>query len=292
MYARDCPEVRPRQQSTLPPAGCTATAQRTESTLVTGMECDNSRSNNYKASLDTEPTFDLYSKVAIINQSFSVPCLIDSGSTACLLREDAARQMEIQWDSTDAVICGFGEHASTAVSGRTKMDFQIDDAKLNNVPVYIVPNNSTTHKLIIGRPWSGSDQIAFVKYGNKLKFFNTNKFPCTEISPDALGKPPETLRVLQDTVLAPRSETVVTAMVADVVIDVPLKNALEKEVVVHTNQLLARRVTLGRQPLPDEQTTTRPLLLSDIPLPDALNENEREELMAMLNCYRCCFALN
>lgn len=90
------------------------------------------------------------------------------------MKESVGRRLGISWTNNDSTIMGFGANAETMAIGKAELNFQVDEATLDNVDVYIV---SHPVDLLIGRPWCEAPEISYVKYENTLTYYNTIAFP-------------------------------------------------------------------------------------------------------------------
>lgn len=104
----------------------------------------------------------LHEKLAKVNGIIPMLCLIDSGSSLCLLREKAAKSSAIQWTNNTPVIYGFGGQAITKVLDSVNVSVKIDEAVLGDFPVFIVPDDNCSTDFIIGRPWCESPRVACI----------------------------------------------------------------------------------------------------------------------------------
>lgn len=107
----------------------------------------------------------LHKKLAKVNGTIVMQCLVDSRSSLCLLHESAAKNSAIQWINNTAVIYGFGAQAITKVLDSVNVSVKIDEAVLDGVPVFIVPDDSYSRDFIIRCPWCELLRIAYIKYG-------------------------------------------------------------------------------------------------------------------------------
>lgn len=109
---------------------------------------------------------ELHEKTARLSHSHEVRCLVDSGSSMCLLREATARKLQLEWETDNTVIVGFGSDARTQVVGKPTVHIEIDNASLRDVPVFITQDHACKRDLIIRRPWCENSAVAFVKFNN------------------------------------------------------------------------------------------------------------------------------
>lgn len=92
------------------------------------------------------------------------------------MKESVGRRLGISWTNNDSTM-GFGANAETIAIGKAVLNLQVDEATLDNVDVYIVPDVSHPVDLLIGRPWCEAPEISYVKYENTLTYYNTIAFP-------------------------------------------------------------------------------------------------------------------
>lgn len=81
--------------------------------------------------------------------------------------------MGLKWTQDCSSITGFGVNAETVTVGKTVLSLKIDEANLDNVDVYIMPDASHPLDFLIGRPWCEAPEISYVKYDNTLTYYNT-----------------------------------------------------------------------------------------------------------------------
>lgn len=158
---------------------CTETPQTTSESALYATEKPPCTDNNYNGD---NPDQILHEKLATINHTIKLKCLVDSGSSVCLMKESIARQHELKRKEDDSSIMGFGANAITGVIGKMTVTAQVDEAVLDDIVVYVVPDCSLPREFLLGRPWCESPEIAFIKYNKALKFYNTTAFPFSEIN--------------------------------------------------------------------------------------------------------------
>lgn len=206
----------------------------------------------------------LRKKLAKVNGTIVMPCLIESGSSSCLLRESAAKSSAIQWTNHTAVIYGFGAQAITNVLGKANVSLKIDEAVLDDVPVFIVPDDSCSRDFIIGRPWCESPRVAYIKYGNNLKFYHTNEFPFVDTDTSVLGVPSSKLVVENPVTLRAHQVALVDAKLGGMSVRVPICNPMPEEEALKANQMFARRSALVSSPTSEQLPFSRDLTYDDI----------------------------
>lgn len=158
--------------------------------------------------------------------------------------------------------------------------------------LYIVPDASSPHDFLIGRPWCEAPEISYIKYNRTLTFYNTTAFPfsVSDVVPAASGM--DRLTVRDTTRLEPRHVTLVTAMVNGHAVQVPVGNCTDEDVVVQANQVLAMRAVVKTVSHNDDAPFEQPLTYEHIQRPEMLTTVQQSELIDLLNKYRQCFALS
>jgi len=68
------------------------------------------------------------------------------------MKESVGCRLGISWTNNDSTIRGFGANAETIAIGKAVLNLQVDEATLDNVDVYIVPDVSHPVDILIGRP--------------------------------------------------------------------------------------------------------------------------------------------
>lgn len=287
---RDCPEPRRTSvSSTSRPVNSTNTATPNNGQIGAG-----STVNTVDTSTNIPNTNIIHDKTVRINDKFEIKCLIDSGSSSCLIRESVAKNNNLTWEKNNTVICGFGASAVTTVVGKTTLQFMIDEARLDNVDTFVVPDNSMSRDAIIGRPWCESPSIAFVKYGNILTFYNKGSFPFASMDTQVLNDATDAKKVIncERKIVPAHHSTFITTTVGEVVVEVPVHNPSDNDLILEANQTIARRANYCFAQPKTEQPYMRPLTFDDIQCPVTLNLDEQRELLDILNEYRQCFALS
>ncbi|CAI6370258.1 unnamed protein product [Macrosiphum euphorbiae] len=234
----------------------------------------------------------LHEKQVYLNGVHAMTGLIDSGSSVCILRESAGRRCGLIWEPDNTTIVGFGANAQTTTIGKTVVSLSIDEATLAAAVIYIVPDTSHQLDLLIGRPWCEAPEISYIKHGDSLTYYNTISFPFTQAASNESCSAEGALVVCDTKRIEANCVDVVTAMVNEVQIQVPVKNDSEHAVEVQANDILARRAVVAQFPQVKAEPLNRPLTYDDIRKPECLNTEQQTELLNLVNEYRSCFALN
>lgn len=105
-------------------------------------------------------------------------CFIDSGLSLNIMRESTAKCIGLKLTPDDTVVCGFGINATTKVLDKTTTAHgSIDKATINELIIYVVPDEAKPRECLFGRQLCGSSNIAFVKYKDKLEYYNITEYP-------------------------------------------------------------------------------------------------------------------
>ncbi|GBN21820.1 hypothetical protein AVEN_154341-1 [Araneus ventricosus] len=104
-------------------------------------------------------------KKAKINNCDNVQALIDTGSSCCLLKISVAQKLKLKFERAFNKIYGFGNQKMPALTsiGRIKADIEVDSVKAENISMYVVPDDTQSVYLIIGRTWLDLPHIAYTK---------------------------------------------------------------------------------------------------------------------------------
>lgn len=206
----------------------------------------------------------LHNKQVTINSNHEVEGVIDSGSSICIMSESAGRRCKLNWIPDNTVIKVFGTNSETTTVGKTVVSMSIHEATLTSIEVYVVPESSHQHDLLVGRPWCEAPEVSFVKHGNNLAYYNTIAFPFNATSPFD-DRPVEGALTVRHTTLIRSNETVlVTALVNGSEVQVPVMNNLREPVEVKANDILARREIVVQSSLMATETKIRQLTFKDI----------------------------
>jgi len=132
--------------------------------------------------------------------------------------------------------------------GKAVLNFQVDEATLDNVDVYMLLDVSHQVDLLIGRAWCDAPEISYVKYENTLTYYNTIAF--LFITTSATSNDSTTDRLLSREIkrLEAQKITLVTAMVSGREIQVPVRNQTEQEIEIRANEVIARRISFVQAP--------------------------------------------
>lgn len=231
----------------------------------------------------------LHEKEIVINGNNKLMCLIDSGSSLNIMRESTAKRMGLKWTPDDTVVCGFGVNANTKVLGKTTARINIDKATIDDLTIYVVPDEAHPRECLFGRQLCESTDIAFVKYKDKLEYYNITEFPFAN-SPEFTDSQASCELTVNGTVELPaRHVTMVDAHLADRQVQVPVRNDTIQSHTLKDGHVLARSVDQAGK----NNTLvpySRPITYNDIERPSLLNEYEQNELIDLINDYRTCFA--
>lgn len=144
---------------------------------------DNSSSSRKALHLITYPATELaplHEKEVIINDKYKLVCLIDSGSSLNIMKKSTAERLDLQWTPNSTIVHGFGVNATTQVLGKATIQIKIDKETVEELIVHIVPDESHPRECLLGRQLCESSDIAFVKYKDRLEYYNNNEFPFSE----------------------------------------------------------------------------------------------------------------
>lgn len=209
----------------------------------------------------------------------------------CILKESVSRRLGLKWIQDSLSIIGFGVNAETVILGKAVLNLKIDEANLDNVDVYIVPDSSHPLELIIGPSWCEAPKISYVKYENTITYYNTVSFPYpTESSEN--GEPlADRLMTCEGKQIEAKKITMITAVVSGEKVQVPVRNPTDFPIEVQAIALLARRAAVVRTSQSIPELLYRPLTYNDIKRPESLTVAQQAELLDILNEYRTYFAL-
>ncbi|GBN50251.1 hypothetical protein AVEN_56861-1 [Araneus ventricosus] len=109
-------------------------------------------------------------KKAKINNCDDVQALIDTGSSCCLLKISVAQKLKLKFERAANKIYGFGNQKMPALTsiGRIKADIEVDNVKVENISIYVVPDDAQSVDLIIERTWLDLPHIAYTKIGERV----------------------------------------------------------------------------------------------------------------------------
>ncbi|GBM10959.1 hypothetical protein AVEN_171441-1 [Araneus ventricosus] len=109
-------------------------------------------------------------KKAKINNCDNVQALTDTGSSCCLLKISVAQKLKLKFERAVSKIYGFGNQKMPALTSirRIKADIEVDNVKVENISIYVVPDDAASVDLIIGRTWLDLPHIAYTKIGKRV----------------------------------------------------------------------------------------------------------------------------
>ncbi|GBL99176.1 hypothetical protein AVEN_140648-1 [Araneus ventricosus] len=109
-------------------------------------------------------------KKAKINNCDNMQALIDTESSCCLLRISVAQKLKLKFERAVNKIYGFGNQKMPALTsiGRIKANIEVDNVKVENISIYVVPDDAQSVDLIIGRTWLDLPHIAYTKIGERV----------------------------------------------------------------------------------------------------------------------------
>ncbi|GBL86778.1 hypothetical protein AVEN_96018-1 [Araneus ventricosus] len=111
-----------------------------------------------------------YSKEAKLNNCDNMQALIDTESSCCLLKISVVQKLKLRLESAVNKIYGFWNEKKFALTsiGRIKADIEVDNVKAENIRIYVVPDDSHSFNLIIGRTWVDLPHFAYTKMGKRI----------------------------------------------------------------------------------------------------------------------------
>ncbi|XP_077514701.1 uncharacterized protein LOC144125308 [Amblyomma americanum] len=146
--SRDCPEERHEMKCLR--CGKSGHTQR---------HCSMSQSNETNTVTDTERKIapGALLKQAMLNGTTTLVGMIDNGSSGCLLRASAAARCGARLTKDATALYGFGSQGtpSARAIGKCYTDLEINGVKGENVPFLVVPDDTLTVDLLVGRTREG-----------------------------------------------------------------------------------------------------------------------------------------
>jgi transposase InsO family protein len=249
---------------------------------------------------------------------------IDFGSTCVTLRESAAHQLSLQPSEKSSLpIKGFGGKVVYTL-GEVVIQLTVDNI-VRDVTAHVVPDWSQDVDILIGHPFTESASVVVVKDNNSLRFFQ--RLCAMEVNPvkkvalhpvtDVWVPPNHAANILVRPGGAYSGEVMVDAgvrskegqehLIPRTVIRVahnqpcylPVINLADRDLIISSKRVIARATPC----FPDSENeavgglrVNRTKTVERQPLPEAdiqigvVNEDERRQLIKLLNEYRDCFA--
>ncbi|KAK8775719.1 hypothetical protein V5799_030936, partial [Amblyomma americanum] len=163
--SRDCPEERHEMKCLR--CGKSGHTQR---------HCSMSQSNETNTVTDTERKIapGALLKQAMLNGTTTLVGMIDNGSSGCLLRASAAARCGARLTKDATALYGFGSQGtpSARAIGKCYTDLEIDGVKGENVPFLVVPDDTLTVDLLVGRTYTELPYVAYARLGGCLRFWH------------------------------------------------------------------------------------------------------------------------
>ncbi|GBL84540.1 hypothetical protein AVEN_204294-1 [Araneus ventricosus] len=85
-------------------------------------------------------------------------------------KEEVAQKLNLKLERAENKMYGFGNQKMPALTsiGRIKADIEVDNVKAERISIYVVPDDTKTVDLIIGRTWLDLPHIANTKIGKEF----------------------------------------------------------------------------------------------------------------------------
>jgi hypothetical protein len=134
--------------------------------------------NAVSSSMANKITFE---KPVLVNDTYALSGLVDSGSTCSIIRKSAAAVCQLQPTETTTELYGFGsEGVGTKTLGKCNVKVEVDGIILI-VPLYATNDASLSHDLLIGNSFLDHKEVAFVKLGDKFHIGKADQEPFVSI---------------------------------------------------------------------------------------------------------------
>ncbi|KAL1467555.1 hypothetical protein MTO96_042089 [Rhipicephalus appendiculatus] len=118
-------------------------------------------------------------KEVIFNDDFALVGLIDTGSSACLLRASAAARCGIEMVQEPTPLYAFSSKnvPATRSLGHCQAKITINDVVAEKVPVLVVPDDAQSVDLLVGRTFTNLPFVTYCKVGNTFRFYHLDNCP-------------------------------------------------------------------------------------------------------------------
>jgi transposase InsO family protein len=216
-------------------------------------------------------------KIAQIRSQYCT-AMIDTGSSVTIISESTAARCGLQTRPTKTAIYAYGKSDVQYSTGEVIIEINIDRAS-GEVTALVVPTEVQPYDLIIGRDFLDQPQIAYQKISENLSLWNL---------PDQATP----LRTEKDEKVNAHQTNFITVHSNRKTVVVPLINNSDEDVNIEKGEIIASLRDYDGKSVGTITTNVGGEIPEELVSigPSATNE-QREELMATLNEYTSCFAL-
>ncbi|XP_077501927.1 uncharacterized protein LOC144112953 [Amblyomma americanum] len=301
----------------------------------TQRHCSMSQSNETNTVTDTERKIapGALLKQVMLNGTTTLVGMIDNGSSGCLLRASAAARCGARLTKDATALYGFGSQGtpSARAIGKCYTDLEIDGVKGENGPFLVVPDDTLTVDLLVGRTYTELPYVAYARLGGCLRFWHKSVCPFSHLEP--LNEPRLRVKATRETVIHSNSINWITlssdsdlsgpvlfcTLGSEILVDmregeisVPIFTSGDKDLLVKRGRRLGRVMEVDVVEIPDSQkqparvsesdatepkvfcvaTERRPIEDQQLEVGPSVTKQQKAELLGLLNKYRDCFANN
>lgn len=228
--------------------------------------------------------------------------LVDTGSSSCTIQASAAIKCGLQIGPSFEVLRGFGNInlEPVKVLGETTTDIMIDEVVGRDVLLLVVPDNAQSVEVLIGRTYTELAYIAYVRIDDVFRFGYRNELPFKDL---VIQEVNQTIRfnVVKDQELQSNCINFVQVLPEprmgndgrDIII--PVINESQKHIALAKGQYLDKiclSINDGSQQVATSPNSMNPLTLTELKVGTGIDHQQTEELLALVNEFRDCFATN
>jgi len=230
-------------------------------------------------------------QVSINEHKEQIQGLVDTGSAVCIIKKSTAERFDLEINSKVINMWVFGKDQPVISKGETEAIMCVDEVK-ERVKLVVVDDELQKYDIIIGRSFTELDNVTFIKTNDKLTFGYGMKFPYQETDiPEQLANR-YVVRIKQETEVVPADSVKIVEVVADnETVEVMIINDGESELSLHRGDyvgvLREQRLSLRTTEVP-----RTPITAEMVQYGSTFDQDEVNELVKLLNDYRCYFAFN
>lgn len=233
-----------------------------------------------------------YLKDVFVNNRV-ICAMIDPGSSVCTICECVVDRYGWATEPVVMSLSGFGKsttNQSIKCTKAVRAHIRVDEVELNNVVMYVVPNDAQEIDVIVGRSFTDDESIIYYRIDNQLNFAYRGNTPNVDLVVKS-AKSKSQIKTTEVVTIDSGAVMFVNAMVDEQVVAVPISNNGSSKCVVPENTVIGK----VKQPIAEVQLVVnacKPVDSEMIKVDESTTPEVKDVLVTLFNKYRQCVAMN
>lgn len=241
-----------------------------------------------------------------------VRVFVDFGSSAMLIKKKTADTLQLKYDNKKTYLKGYGGGVVESIGTTGDVAIKLDECEVI-LPLLVVPDDKQEVDAIIGQPFTEHKGVTVYKTDRKLRFIKnvpgkdyilqakmdtlvpSNYVGYVDCTGNLTGEIylDESIRLREGEEYAiPRC---ILKIEEDKTCKLPVTNLSSTDLLIKKDQILARGQGCQKEQdhmLAEPKKKMTPLNSNDVDINKNLSQEQKKQLMQLINSYRDCFAMS